>query len=50
MIGNVLSCTFKTKGSRFMEVDALIEEDQMRIRVRTSEENAGKFTLLRVRT
>jgi len=45
MAGNKLTFTFLTKGGRFMQVDALIEQDHMDIRVRTTEEEAGTFTL-----
>ncbi len=50
MLGQSLNFTFKTKGNRFMEVDALIDKDRMKIQVRTTEENAGSYDLVRAGT
>lgn len=50
MLGQSLNFTFRTKGNMFMEVDARIDEDQMQILVRTSEENAGTYELVRAGT
>jgi len=47
MSGNKLTFIFLTKGGRFMQVDAVPDMDQMDIRVRTTEEEAGTFTLQR---